>query len=90
MPKIASDYDIVLENFKMKLKVRRCPKSPRIRFDLDKLKDPEIVEVLQTKIGGKCAALNMTDHEIDTIAKYIEEEPLETVEEVLWRKRKKN
>ena len=42
VPKMASDYDLVLANFKMKLKVRCSPKSIRIRFDLDKLKEPEI------------------------------------------------
>ena len=39
---MASDYDLVLANFKMKLKVECCPKSIRIRFHLDKLKEPEI------------------------------------------------
>ncbi len=41
-PSMASDYDLVLANFKMKLKVECCPKSIRIRFHLDKLKEPEI------------------------------------------------
>ena len=39
---MASDYDLVLANFKMKLKVECCPRSIRIRFHLDKLKEPEI------------------------------------------------
>ena len=39
-------------NFKTELKERRCFKSIRIRFDLDKLNDPEIVEVFKTQIGG--------------------------------------
>jgi hypothetical protein len=30
---------------KLKLKAQRITKNPRIRFDLEKLKDPEIVEV---------------------------------------------
>ena len=42
VPKIASDYDLVLANFKIKLKAWCCSKSIRIRFDLDKLKEPEI------------------------------------------------
>ena len=36
------DYDIVLVNFKMKLKPGCCSKIIRIRFDLDKLNEPEI------------------------------------------------
>ena len=47
MPKVASDHDLVLVNFKMKMKVRRCPKSFRICFDLDKLKQPEIESGVQ-------------------------------------------
>ena len=39
---MVSEYDLVLANFKMKLKVRCCPKNIRIRFDQDKLKEPEI------------------------------------------------
>ena len=43
---MASDYDIVLANANMKLKVRYYPKIIRIRFDLDKHKEPEIESVV--------------------------------------------
>ena len=36
--KDASDYDLVLANFKMKLKAGCYSKNIRIRVDLDKLK----------------------------------------------------
>ena len=39
---MASDYDLVLANFKMKLEAGCCSKSIRIRFDLDKLKEQDI------------------------------------------------
>ncbi len=39
--KDASDYDLVLANFKMKLKAGCCSESIRIRFDLDEFKEPE-------------------------------------------------
>ena len=39
---MASDHDIVLANFKMKLNDRRCPKSIRIIFHLNKLEELEM------------------------------------------------
>ena len=42
VPKVASDYDILLANFKMELKAGCCSKRIGIRFDLDKLREPEI------------------------------------------------
>ena len=71
------------------LKARRCPKSPRIIFDLEKLKDPEVAEIFQTHVGGKCAALSLLDSNVDTHASNIKEVPLTTAEVVLGRQRKK-
>ena len=71
---MASDYDLVLANFKMKLKVECCPKSIRIRFHLDNQK---LSRVFQTQIGGKFAALDLIDREIDTIANDIKVELLQ-------------
>ena len=69
---MASDYDLVIANFKMKVKVECCPKSIRIRIQLDKLKEPEIEsgipESCSLQIGGKLAALNLIDRDIDIIA----------------------
>ena len=70
-PMTASDYDLAFENFKMKLKVRRYPESPRIRFDLDKLNDPGIVEMFQTQIGGNCAAFNLSRLQILSLLIYL-------------------
>ena len=42
---IGSDLDLVLSIIKLKLKTKRSTKNPRIRFDLEKLKDPKIAEV---------------------------------------------
>ena len=70
---MVSDCDLVLANFNMKMEVRRCPKSIRIRFDLDKLNDPEIVELLHTQIGEQFAVLDLIVHEKDIIANDIKE-----------------
>ena len=89
---MAGDYDILLTNFEMKLKVRCCPKSIRIPFDMDTLKVRylTLTKVFQTQIGGEFAALNLIHREIDTIANEIIEGLLVTVEEVPWRKRRKS
>ena len=45
----------------------------------------KIAEVLQTKVGGKFAALCVLDGDVDTLADSLKEVRLSTVEEVLWR-----
>ena len=77
---MASGYDLVLANVKMKLEAGCCSKSIRIRFDLDKLEEQENESVFQTQIGGKFAALNLIDREIDIIANDIKEGLVVTVE----------
>ena len=48
---IGSDPDLVLTTTKLMLKTKRFARSPRIRFDLKKLKDPKIAEVFQAEVG---------------------------------------
>jgi exonuclease III len=87
---IGSDHDLVLTNIKLKLKNRRTAKNPRIRFDLEKLNDPEIAEVFQAQIGGKFAALTTLDSDVDTLTNNIREVLLSTAEDVLGKERRKN
>ena len=86
---IGSDHDLVLMTIKLKLKAQRTTKNPRIRFDLEKLKDPEIVEVFQAKIGGKFAALNFLDSDVDTMAADIKDVLLSSAAEVLGKEKRK-
>ena len=39
--------------------------NTRIRCDLEKVKDPEVAEIFQAKIGGKFAALSILDSDMD-------------------------
>ena len=39
--------------------------NTRIRFDLEKLKDPEVAEIFKAKIGGKFAALSILDSDMN-------------------------
>ena len=66
----ASDYDLVLANFKMKLKAGYCSKTIPSVFVLTwiNLRSQKLSQVFQTQIGGKFAALNLIDREIDTVA----------------------
>ena len=64
---IGSDHDLVLTAVTLKLKTKRFTKSPRIRLDLEKLKDPKIAEVFQARVGGKFAALYVLDSDVDTL-----------------------
>ena len=48
---VGSDHDLVLMTLKLKLKLKsnNKKKAPRIRFNLDKLKDQTIVEQFQAQ-----------------------------------------
>ncbi|KAH3719481.1 hypothetical protein DPMN_062318 [Dreissena polymorpha] len=50
---------------KLKLTSKCTTKNPRVRFDSEKLRYLVIEEVFRTQIGGKFAALNILDHNID-------------------------
>ncbi|XP_076438257.1 uncharacterized protein LOC143277357 [Babylonia areolata] len=86
---IGSDHDLVLAAFELKLKCKRCPRNPHIRFDLEKLKDPEITDVFQAQVGGKFAALNLMDTDVDTLANNIKEVLTTTAEQVVGKERKR-
>ena len=86
---IGSDHDLVLTTSKLKLKTKRFTKSPRIRFDLEKIKNPKIVEMFQDKVDGRFAALCVLDNNVDNLANGLKEMLLPTAEKVLGRQRKK-
>ena len=52
--------------FRVRLKEPRKPNQPRIRFDLEKLRDPDVVCTFQATIGGKFAPLTgLSDEDMD-------------------------
>ena len=73
----------------MKLNIKRFTKSPRIRFDLEKLKDPKTAEMFQARVGRKFAAICVLDSDADTFANSLKEVLLSPAEEALGRERKK-
>ena len=58
---IGSDHDLVMMTFKLHLKKVSKQGHAGIRFDLEKLKDPEVVETFKAMIGGKFAPLTLLD-----------------------------
>ena len=58
---IGSDHDLVMMTFKLHLKKVSKQGHSRIRFDLEKLKDPEVAETFKAMIGRKFAPLTLLD-----------------------------
>ena len=67
---IGSDYDLLMMTFHLRLKRISKPKHTRLKFDLEKLKDPNVLETFQAMIGGKFAPLtiiNNKDTDLDSM-----------------------
>ena len=63
---IGSDHDLVTMTFRVRLKMARKPNQPRLRFDLEKLRDPDVACTFQAMIGGKFAPLiGLSDEDMD-------------------------
>ena len=62
---IGSNHELVMMTFKLHLKRAKKQCNTRIRFDIEKLKDPEVAEIFQAKIGGKFVALSIRDSDMD-------------------------
>ena len=53
--------------FRLRLKKISKPKHTRLKFDLEKLKDPNVLETFQAMIGGRFALLTiMSNEDTDT------------------------
>ena len=56
---IGSDHDLLMMTFHLRLKRISKPKHTIPTFDLEKLKDPNVLETFQAMIGGKFAPLTI-------------------------------
>ena len=84
---IGSDHEMVLLNFKMKLKKNRDADKTTARFNLEKLKDPHIAEIFENRVGGRYAILNFIDEDINIMTENVSEILIKTADEVLGRER---
>ena len=57
---------MIMMNFRLRLKKIGRLKNTRIKFDLEKLKDPNITEEFKAMIGGTFAPLTLAQEEVET------------------------
>ena len=63
---LSQDHDLLMMAFHLHLKRISKPKHTRLKFDLEKLKDSNVLEtfqVFQAMIGGKFAPLTIMNNE---------------------------
>ena len=90
---IGSDHELVMMTFKLRLQLVKNQGSIMIRFNLEKLKDPNIAEVFQATIGGKFApllALENQDTDIDALINSFNTAVTETATNILGKDRSAN
>ena len=84
-----NDHDLLLMTFHHRLE--RTSK-PRLKFDLEKRKDPSVLETFQAVVGGKFADLsimNNEDTDMDSMITTFNTAVTETVIEILGKHRQK-
>ena len=85
---IGSDHDLLMMTFHLRLKKISKPKYTRVKFDLEKLKDPAIAETFQAMIGGKFAALSVLgeeDSNVDSMITVFNTVMTDTASEILGK-----
>ena len=83
-----SDQDLLMMTFRLRLKKTSKPKHTRLKFDLEKLKDPNVLEIFQAMIGGKFAPLTILSNEdtgIDSMITTFNTAVTETASEILGK-----
>ena len=64
---VGSDHELLMMTFRLRLKKIITPTNTRIKYDLEKLKDPRVAKAFQAKIGGKFAPLILLENENNDI-----------------------
>jgi hypothetical protein len=62
---VGSDYELVMMTFALRLKKNKKRGNIRIKFDVDKLNDPNILTTFRANIRGRFAPLLVLDHDQD-------------------------
>ena len=79
-------------SFNLRLKRISKPKHTRLKFDLEKLKDPNVLETFHAMIGGKFAPLTIMDTEdtdLDSMITTFNTAVIETASEIAGKHRQK-
>ena len=85
---IGSDHDMLMTTFHLSLKRVSKPKHTRLKFDLEKLKDPNVLETFKATISGKFASLTIMDNEdtdMDSVVTTFNTAVTETASEILGK-----
>ncbi|WP_419612070.1 hypothetical protein [Thiolapillus sp.] len=83
---------MLMMTFRLRLKKISKPKHTRLKFDLEKLKDPNVLESFQAMIGGRFAPLSIMsnkDTDIDSMITTFNTAVTETASEILGKHRQK-
>ena len=78
--------------FRVRLKKVRKPNQPRLRFDLEKLRDPDVACTFQATTGGKFApliGLSDEDMDIDTMITTYNTAVTDAASEILGKERRR-
>ena len=91
---IGSDHDLVMMTFRVRLKKARKPNQPRLRFDLEKLRDPDVAYTytFQATIGWKFApliGLSDEDMAIETMITTYNTAVTDAASEILGKERRR-
>ncbi|XP_068213304.1 uncharacterized protein [Palaemon carinicauda] len=82
---VGSNHDLVFVNFKLRLKTIKKPKNTRMKFNLDRLRDPNIAVSFKATVGGKFAPLLTLeeDHSMETMTAQFNKVMIESANETL-------
>ena len=89
---IGSDHDLVMMTFQVRLKKTRKANQPRLRFDFEKLRDPDVACTFQATIGGKfepLPGLSDEDMDMDTMIATYNTAVTDAASEILGKERRR-
>ena len=76
--------------FQVHLKMARKPNQPRLRFDFEKLRNPDVACTFQATIGGTFAPLiGLSDEDMDTIITTYNTAMTDAASEILGKERRR-
>ena len=84
--------DLAMMTFQVRLKMARKPNQPRLRFDLEKLRNPDVACTFQAAIGGKLApltGLSDEDMDMDTMITTYNTAVTDAASEILGKERRR-
>ena len=75
--------------FRVRLKGSKKAKNTRLKFNLDKLKDPNISSLFDARIGGKFGPLLLLEGDVEAITNNFNEMMTEVATDILGFRRPK-